>query len=263
MKNKLQKVCIAAVLVLCGGTSLQGCKAREPDLKETAEESGSPAESYVSLLTKGELVCASWEEADSLAKVDEQELLDAVCPAVVRIEAGQLFGSGIIFDMRQEEILLLTNRHMIEPAEPVVVFQDGIRAEAEVIGYSEKYDVGFLRVKLADLGYYTAERYRCVRYNETEFEKLEPGDDLFILGSADYPAGNLFFGIIGNCSVYMEDFGTEMLWAYCEVKPGMSGSGVFDKDGRLIGIVCGGNEEKEAAVLPLDKILAEWRAGGY
>lgn len=254
---------IAAVLILCGGLSLSGCMPSESDLEELTEESEDPAENYVSLLTQGKLVCASWEETDSLAKVDEQELLDAVCPAVVRIEAGELFGSGIIFSMRQEEILLLTNRHMIEPAQPVVIFQDGIRAEAEVIGYSEKYDLVFLRVSLSDLGYYTVERYRYVRYDETEFRELRPGDDLFILGSADYPAGNLFYGIVGNCSVYMEDFGTEMLWAYCEVKPGMSGSGVFDKDGRLIGMVCGGNNEKEAAVLPLDKILEEWRAGGY
>lgn len=131
------------------------------------------------------------------------------------------------------------------------------------MGCSDKYDMGFLRVKFSDLGDYTVDSCRNVRYNETEFGNLGPGDDLFILGSADYPAGNLFYGIIGSPSVYMEDFGTEMLWAYCEVKPGMSGSGVFDQDGCLIGIVCGGNEEKEAAVLPLDKILEEWKAGGY
>ncbi len=235
MKNKLWKIWIAAVLVLCGGLSLQGDTVRKPDQEKT----------------------------ESLIKADEQELLDAVGPSVVRIEAGKLFGSGIIFAVRQDEIILLTNRHMIEPGEPVVMFQDGISAQADVMGCSDKYDMGFLRVKFSDLGDYTVDSCQNVRYNETEFGNLEPGDDLFILGSADYPAGNLFYGIIGSPSVYMEDFGTEMLWAYCEVKPGMSGSGVFDQDGCLIGIVCGGNEEKEAAVLPLDKILEEWKAGGY
>ncbi len=235
MKNKLWKIWITAVLILCGGLSLRGDTVRKPDQEKT----------------------------ESLIKADEQELLDDVGPSVVRIEAGKLFGSGIIFAVRQDEIILLTNRHMIEPGEPVVMFQDGKSAQADVIGCSDKYDMGFLRVKFSDLGDYTVDSCRNVRYNETEFGNLGPGDDLFILGSADYPAGNLFYGIIGSPSVYMEDFGTEMLWAYCEVKPGMSGSGVFDQDGCLIGIVCGGNEEKEAAVLPLDKILEEWKAGGY
>lgn len=203
--------------------------------------------------------CDNFAEADSLAREDEQALLEAISPAVVRIEAGKLFGSGIIFAINQKEILIITNRHLIEGGAPDVIFWDGMQAKAETFGYSESCDLGFLRVSLADSEDLKGERYRRVRYDETAFRQLKAGDELFILGSADYPAGNLFYGTIGNCSIYMEDFGMDMLWAYCEVKPGMSGSGVFDRRGNLIGMVCGGNEEKEAAALPLDKILEEWQ----
>lgn len=203
--------------------------------------------------------CDNFAGTDSLAKEDEQALLNAISPAIVRIEAGKLFGSGIILDIGQDQILVITNRHLMEGDTPDVIFWDGMRAKAEALGYSEDCDLGFLQISLDDSQDMQVDSYRCARYDAAVFADLKAGDELFILGSADYPAGNLSYGTIGNCSIYMEDFEMDMLWAYCEVKPGMSGSGVFDRWGNLIGMVCGGNEEKEAAALPLDRILEEWQ----
>lgn len=273
---------MTALLLLCG--MLSGCVRDNPAKAEkdlnpekesvTEEMSAEVKEAYREALASGELICPGFPEVWYLTQMDEQELLDKICPAVVRLENGELYGSGIIWKMEEDTIWILTNQHLLEgenpdavnrgtDLQPEVIFWDGIRGIAEIAVLSEIYDFAVLRVNLETLGYYTAERYYAVRYDETSFGNLKPGDDIFMLGSADYPAGNLYYGTIGNCSVYMEDFDTEMMWAYCEVKPGMSGSGVFDVRGNLIGIVCAGNDRKEAAVLPLDKILAEWEREGY
>ena len=38
--------------------------------------------------------------------------------------------------------------------------------------------------------------------------------------------------------------------------PGMSGGGLFDAEGRLLGIICGVAEDGEVAVAPVTTILA-------
>lgn len=235
----------------------------ENESTEPSEEDNQAAiNSYMEILQSNGHICPDFPEAESLAYVDEQFLLDSICPAVVRLESGDLFGSGVIWKMDGDYIWIITNQHVLMETTGTdlleVVFWDGIRTHGEILGVSEEYDLGFVKVNLQEMGYYTIDRYYQVRYDIDVFETLNPGDDIFIVGSADYPAGNLYYGTIGNKSIYMDIFGTEMLWAYCEVKAGMSGSGVFDRFGNLIGIVCAGNEEKEAAVLTIEKIVEEW-----
>lgn len=238
----------------------------ESDLSEVSEEDNQEAKNlYVEILQAGEHICPKFPEVQGLAYVDEQFLLDSICPAIVRLESGDLFGSGVIWQMDEDYIWIITNQHVLVETVDTdlveVVFWDGIRTHGEILGVSEEYDLGFVKVNLQEMGYYTIDRYYQVRYDVDTFKELLPGDDLFILGSADYPAGNLYYGTIGNKSIYMDIFETEMLWAYCEVKAGMSGGGVFDRFGNLIGIVCAGNDEKEAAVLPIERILSEWQDG--
>lgn len=51
-----------------------------------------------------------------------------------------------------------------------------------------------------------------------------------------------------------------MLWGEMgRMQGGLSGSGVFDGKGRLVGILCGGGGENEIAVLPANMIAAEWK----
>lgn len=278
----LKRKTMVALLLL--SAVLSGCVQDTPPKQEQEQQEELPENNvteeeivknaYRESLAAGQQVCPDFPEVERLAHLDEQILLDGIGPAVVRVENQELFGSGVIWKPEDAALWIVTCRHLLEEEnpdtgqvsrnlQPEIIFWDGIRTFAEDVVLSETYDLAFLRVDLETMGYYTVERYLGVRWDEDSFENLKPGDDIFLLGSADYPAGNLAYGTIGNCSIYMEGFDTEMLWAYCEVKPGMSGSGVFDERGNLIGIVCAGNEQKEAAVLPLNKILKEWGDRGY
>lgn len=240
-------------------TNIEESKEQDHIPKNELSQTPNEVTNFWDLLDSGNLQCKPFEEMDTLAGMDEQVLLDTISPAVVRIENDKLFGSGVIWQISKDMIYIATNRHLIENSREVtVLFMDGIDTLGEVLYLSEEYDLGFIGIKVEDFGYFTLEDYRYVYYNETNFQALELGAELFILGSADYPAGNLYYGTIANLSIYMEDFETNLLWAYCQVKPGMSGSGVFDKSGNMIGMVCGGNENSEAAVIPLNALISEW-----
>ncbi len=57
--------------------------------------------------------------------------------------------------------------------------------------------------------------------------------------------------------IYMEDFGQNMMLGKGSAHSGMSGGGVYDGQGHFIGLLCGGNEEGDLAILPLNIILAQ------
>ena len=194
-----------------------------------------------------------------LEEKDEQDLLDTIAPTIVRIEPDKMSGSGVIWSIDKDEIVVITGGHVLEDETLYsVIFYDGIPFAGEIIYSSKECDLCFVRVDRPPKGTREYDVYRSIYYDEDKFEKLQPGDEIFTMGSADYPAGNLYYGTIGNVSIYMNEFGMEMLWGYCDAKAGMSGGGTFDKEGNFIGMISGGNDNKEIAVLPLDSILKEW-----
>lgn len=205
----------------------------------------------------------TFEWVETLAMISEDRIYESLTTAIVRIEVGDIFGSGVIFQLTNQGAYILTSRHLLEnqAAEDsfFVTFFDGSEVDKIQILEPEQYDMVILKIATKDLSEEMRDRYRYISYDTETFQKLVLGDEIFLFGSADYVAGNLEFGTIANTSIFMEEFQTDMLWGYCNAKGGMSGSGVFDKQGNLIGIVCGGNEWNEIAVLPLDKILEEWR----
>ena len=85
---------------------------------------------------------------------------------------------------------------------------------------------------------------------------LKEGDRLCI---CSYLQGEMTdtFVTVNSPWIMVEDFGYHMIWAAAtQTKGGMSGSGAFDREGHLAGILCGGNED-EVAILPMNIILGE------
>lgn len=194
-----------------------------------------------------------------LLQLEQEEIIKKLCPYIVRIEANNLYGSGVVFEETEDYFLIITNSHLLNQNVVRVSFFDGSSCDAtKVSEYQSKYDLSFLKVDKKNLDNSTKDVCQRVSYDKEIYLEMKPGDDLFIMGFSDYPTGNLSIGTIGNKSIYIEEFDSEMLWVYGEVIPGMSGSGVFDKYGNLIGIVCGGNNEKETVALSILQILSEY-----
>ena len=77
------------------------------------------------------------------------------------------------------------------------------------------------------------------------------------MGSRDGVAAEAYEGVLLDHWIYVEDYGCHMMWVRAEGKPGMSGGGLFDRQGLLLGILSGENGQGEVAAVPLSLILAQ------
>ncbi|MBQ9512474.1 MAG: trypsin-like peptidase domain-containing protein, partial [Lachnospiraceae bacterium] len=132
----------------------------------------------------------------------------------VQLHAGSTFGTGCIFRIDKEELIIVSNRHVIEnwktmqlpqgteitqeaiegeilsraPAErSYVIFYDGSAALATLAGVSYDADVGFLRVPLSQI---PADRLIFLRSLSLEEDgvRIQPDDKIFAYESTDIAA---------------------------------------------------------------------------
>lgn len=183
-------------------------------------------------------------EGETEEEPDLTRLLEARC---VRLQAGTTQGSGVIWGEQGEDLLILTAAHVVEGARKVqVIFSDGEQAEASRILPLEGADGAFLQVPCG-----SENRWAECQIPEGEkeaFDALVPGDALFV-PELWQEKTELREGELLDAWIYMEDFQNYMMWASLPASPGMSGAGVFDGEGHLVGILCGGAGE-QAAILP-------------
>lgn len=193
-----------------------------------------------------------WEE--NLDKAKEN-----VTPSVTEIIMEEYYGSGVILAIEEDEILIISNQHLLKyGSDTKVIFYDGTEAKGHVIGVSDEYDVGFLRVSTENLPLALLGNIRSISVDDTCYYSLEQGDEIVLVGSTDGVAKSVYEGTIGSMWYYIEDFDEYMIYNYCYAKPGMSGGGTYDAHGHYIGMITGGNGS-ESASLPLPIILEEYR----
>ena len=128
-----------------------------------------------------------------------------------------------------------------------------------------------LAVEKCDLGYVYLPYEKLPEKEKAYFEKEADGkfgEFLQIRESSSLQKNDAFHMpdkiSTGECSFvtgyvvdpdrYLEEFGCEMIYADGGAVPGMSGSGMFDDSGRLIGILCGATEQYELAGVPAERI---------
>ena len=242
-----------SLLMVCLVLTLTGCKktGAEGNMPESSleEEAGSAA-----IEPEIPLTLENPEEVNIAGML--QEILAGTA---VQLNAGSVFGSGVVLVLNEEEAVIVTARHVVEQSDEVsILFSDGSSVQSTDIRKSDCADAAFIRVSTAGLGEDAINACRQVIVNKEEFDALAEDGGIVVMGSVDGTASNAYEGILLNPWVYMEDFEQYMMLARTWAFPGMSGGGVFDQKGYFIGILCGGNDENEIAVLPLSIILSEY-----
>jgi len=98
--------------------------------------------------------------------------VDAVGPAVVKIEAAKGGGSGVLFT---PDGLILTNSHVVEKSGPLrVVTTDGSSIRADLIGQDADTDLAVLRVDGSALPFSTLGDSRAVRVGQIAIAICNP-----------------------------------------------------------------------------------------
>ena len=156
----------------------------------------------------------------------EPRLQDAVRtagPSVVEVKTDVGLGSGVIVEPQG---LIITNFHVIRGATRVEVQNAaGTSMTAEVIRANESQDLAVLR-PAGDLG-------PGIQLVDDAVGPPEIGAPVFAIGS---PFGFQNTVTAGIVSAFRDDNGRPVIQFDAPVNPGNSGGGLFNLEGRLVGI---------------------------
>lgn len=251
MRKRLQYgYAVFSALFLFSGMAMTVTASDERRLIQTVTEE----DVCMGMIHLGLLETKTCEEGNA------EEAMEAVKPSVVKIQTSGYYGSGTILHITEEELILVSSRHLLELDEEclVTLYTQDIAA-GSVFGISTRYDVGFVSVPLTELSYDSIMQLRYSAVNERCYDLLEKGDEMFTAGSADGVAENLYRGSVLHTDWYIEEFDADMLYTYCGGKAGMSGGGAYDVHGHYIGMLAGGYGE-ETVSLPVAVILEAYEA---
>ena len=212
--------------------------------EQTVEE---PVISVAPLLT--------WEDPDSenLAGMLQQE-----CGGMmVQLEAGRLLGSGVIYSADENTLVIVTASHVLADAggSVKITFADGWVTESDDYLLWEQEDLAVVRLALEQIPGEKLKEYLLVNIDRDAYDKLQKGDGCIVMGSRSGVAEEAYEGSVLEPWIYMEDYGHYMIWVKAYGKPGMSGGGLFDRQGHFLGILTGISEDEEWAVVPLALLL--------
>lgn len=155
---------------------------------------------------------------------DEQEVL-----------AGS--GSGIIIGQNENEVLLVTNFHVVDGAKRLsVTFVDGTSADAVVKGSASSSDLAVLAVKFEDLADTTIEAIRVARIGNSDNVKV--GEIVIAVGNALGYGQSVTVGYISakERDVTIDKVTHKLIQTDAAINPGNSGGALLNKNGEVIGI---------------------------
>lgn len=180
----------------------------------------------------------------------------------VQVQGINYAGCGVIYKTSEEGCYIVSTGHMFSGMQAgdtcKVTFNDGTQASGEIVYLSDVADVAFLKVRTAqEVENEPDFPGEAVKIDKSRFDALKEGDEIFVCAGGESHTEKIT-GSVLHPWIYLEDFSLNMLLAKLEAKSGMSGCGVYDKNGFFVGILCGTSAEGEAAVLPLSVIESEW-----
>jgi serine protease Do len=135
-------------------------------------------------------------------------------------------GSGFVIDPTG---IVITNNHVIGDANDVsVVFSDGTKLKAEIIGKDPKIDLAVLRVK-------PDKPLKAVNFGDSE--KIRPGDWVVAVGNPFGLGGSVTAGIVSARGRNIESGPYDnYIQTDASINKGNSGGPLFNMNGEVIGI---------------------------
>ena len=185
---------------------------------------------------------------------DVSDVVEKVMPAMVSIvnnftETANVFGqqytqeeaasgSGIIVGKTDDELLIVSNNHVVESADTLTVtFIDGSEAQAQVKGLDSDMDLAVIAVSLSDLSDDTKNAITVAALGSSDDLKL--GEPVIAIGNALGYGQSVTNGIVSalNREITLENGATgTFIQTNAAINPGNSGGALLNMNGEVIGI---------------------------
>lgn len=208
---------------------------------------------------EGQVAAASeiaQQQSASAVVTDVTQVVEAVMPACVSITNnftqtvqdfwGQTYsqdetasGSGIIIGENEQELLIVTNNHVVDSTEQLYVqFIDGETVEAQVKGTDASADLAVVAVKLDTIADSTKQEICIARMGDSDSLKI--GEPAIAIGNALGYGQSVTTGVISALNRKIDssnsEEGTSLIQTDAAINPGNSGGALLNMRGEVIGI---------------------------
>lgn len=187
---------------------------------------------------------------------DVSEIVEEVMPSIVAITSKTLVnsgsfgpfsnntnkyttgaGSGIIISKTDQELLILTNNHVIEDAEALSVqFVNEKSVDAYVKGTSERRDIAVIAIKMTDLDNDTINAIKIATLGDSN--ELKVGNGIIAIGNALGYGQSVTTGVVSalNREVTIDNVTNKMIQIDAAINGGNSGGALLNNKGEVVGI---------------------------
>ena len=209
-------------------------------------------------------------KSGSTVVTDVTEVVDEVMPSIVSVynnytmrgqgffgesysQEAQSAGTGIIIGMTDDEVVIVTNNHVIDGEESMEVeFFDGKKAPAEMKGSDSENDIAVIAVRMEDLEADTKETVKVAKIGDSD--SLRVGEPAIAFGNALGYGQSVTVGVVSavNRTIqtesqyygYSYDYeekdedeeGLTYIQTDAAINPGNSGGALCNINGEVIGI---------------------------
>ena len=189
----------------------------------------------------------------NVSLINAVEVVKEVMPAMVSIVNnypdtmnfwGQTYtpspssGSGIIVAEKEDELLIVTNNHVVEGTDTLVVtFIDGSEAEAAIKGLDADRDLAVIAVQLSGLSKDTKDAITIAALGDSD--ALELGEPVIAIGNALGYGQSVSGGMVSALGreITMDDGSTGVfIQTDAAINPGNSGGALLNLKGEVVGI---------------------------
>lgn len=198
------------------------------------------------------------DEVKGVYITDVSEVVENVMPSIVAITSKTLVstgrfgpsffgygqeqysegaGSGIIISKTNDELLILTNNHVVEGAKELTVqFIDNNSVDANIKGVSERRDVAVISIKLNAIKKETLKAIKIATIGKSD--ELKVGNGVIAIGNALGYGQSVTTGVVSalNREVTIDNYTTKMIQIDAAINGGNSGGALLNSKGEVVGI---------------------------
>ena len=196
------------------------------------------------------------EKSKGIVITDVSEVVENVMPSIVAITSktqissgdygpsyfgreqyAEGAGSGIIISKSDEDLMILTNNHVIENASELSVqFINEKSFDAKIVGTSDKKDVAVISVPLENIDNETLESIKIATMGDSN--KLKVGNGIIAIGNALGYGQSVTTGVVSaiDREVEVDDYTNNMIQIDAAINGGNSGGALLNSKGEVIGI---------------------------
>lgn len=258
-KFVLSAATIALIAVACYGGNVGYTKYKDLNDKVNALSANKETESQIKLTTSNKSKDKGVVKNGGIMMTDVSDVVSDVMPSIVAITSKTMVenyndfnwwfgggnekyeqegaGSGIIVGKTDEELLIVTNNHVVAGADSLSVkFIDEKSVEAKIKGTDPDKDLAIVAIPLDKIETDTLSTIRVATLGDSD--ELSVGDGVIAIGNALGYGQSVTTGVVSalNREVNIEDKTLNLIQTDAAINGGNSGGALINANGEVIGI---------------------------